>query len=115
MRADPTLPPRVFDDVVATVQRAFGEALRRRAARRKLPEDDIGGLRFCVICAEPLTTDVLLAQAEKLMAPFSDAKLADVRDPIDDLLRRAAGPFNDGLDCCYACADSAPAVALAAI
>lgn len=106
MRSSPSLPEAAADRVVASVQKAFGVALARRAARREMPEPDLGGLRVCVLCDQPLTTDVLLAQAEQLMAPLVGAKLEDAGDPIGDLLRRAAGPFNEGIDCCYACAYS---------
>ncbi len=73
---------------------------------------EIGGLRFCDRCSMPLTPDVLLAQAEQLLAPFAGAKLEDVQCPVGDLLRRAAGPVNDGIDRCYVCAYGESGVAL---
>ena len=106
MRSSPSLSDDHWVRVEATIQKAFGVALTRRAVRRATPEHDLGGLRVCVLCDQPLTTDMLLAQAEQLMAPFAGANLEDVEVSVVELLRRAAGPFNEGLDCCYACAYS---------
>ena len=105
MKAAPAIPESVWKGVDAAIERAFSYALERRAARQLLPEHDLGGVRVCVLCGQALSTELLLGQAQKLMAPFEGVKLeGDVGDQVGDLLRRASGPFNDGLDCCYDCA-----------
>lgn len=64
------------------------------------------GMRVCKLCGDLLSSEMLMAQAEQLMAPFVGRPIdTDIEEQIGELLRRAALPLNEGVACCYFCAD----------
>ena len=64
------------------------------------------GMRVCKICGDLLSSEMLMAQAQELMAPFVGRKIdADLDAQIGELLQRAALPLNEGVPVCYFCAD----------
>lgn len=72
-----------------------------RTERAPLPPN------VCGFCAASLTPEVLLDQANGIMAQFagrdrSDELTADIREILD----RVAGPLNAGVLICYSCADA---------
>ena len=113
MMSDPTIPEAAWPRIEAAIVGAFEKALGRLPGPVQvvMSENVQDGSRFCALCHSPLSSVALLAQAEKLLEPFAGMKLeafeifeGAVKAEIAEILKRAAGPFNAGLDCCYSCA-----------
>jgi len=109
MKGGPKIPDEHWPQVEAALEHAFEKALGRRPEKvhvivgKSIPDAP----RICRLCDTPLTTEILVEQAEKLLEPFAGMKLertGAVRDEVAEILKRAAGPYNAGLDCCYSCA-----------
>ena len=105
MKDGPALLGDVAKRQAEAIARAFATAHGQRphpvTVRTNFEVISNDGVCVCNFCGEQLATDMLLEQAEKLLAPLHDAPESE----IGALLTRVATPLNEGFDCCYMCAD----------